>query len=213
MMPDVDVVEPRPSLRERKKTKTRQALLDAADKMFATRGYESTTLEDICDAAEVSLRTFFRYFDSKQDLALEANHKNAQRRREGLADPRREVDVFTFLRDSYTAMAKEFADDDYALQRFRLLREQDALQAKSLLIEVQSERDIADALMRELSGPDAELRARMIAAMVISGIRYAVLRWLSSDGTLKLYRLAKNVIDNVEEMAAPWLRRRPASSR
>jgi AcrR family transcriptional regulator len=198
------VVEPRPSLRERKKTKTRQALLDAADKMFAARGYEATTLEDICDAAEVSLRTFFRYFDSKLDLALEANHKNAQRRREGLAGPDRDVDVFTFLRESYAEMAREFADDRYALQRFRLLRDESTLQAKSLLIEVQSERDIADALRKEIGGPDAELHARLIAAMIVSGIRFAVLKWMQSGGTVKLERQARNVIDAVEELAAPW---------
>ena len=195
---------PRPSLRERKKSKTRQALLDAADEMFASRGYEATTLEDICDRAEVSLRTFFRYFDSKIDLALEANYKNAARRREGLTDPNRDVDVFTFLRESYAEMAREFADDRYALQRFRLLREQDTLQAKTLLIEVQSERDIADALRAEIGGPDVELHCRLIAAMVVSGIRYAVLKWMSSGGTIKLERQLRNVIDAVEELADPW---------
>lgn len=201
--PAVDV-EPRPGLRERKKTKTRQALLDAADEMFAARGYEATTLEDICDAAEVSLRTFFRYFDSKLDLALEANHKNAARRRWGLQDPNRDVDVFTFLRASYTEMAREFAEDKYALQRFGLLRDQESLQAKSLLIEVESERDIAQALRKEIGGPDAELHARLIAAMIVGGIRFAVLKWLASSGTAKLERLAKNAIDAVEEIAAPW---------
>ena len=58
------------TLRERKKQRTREALLRVAIELFTTRGYEGTTVDDIADAVGVSQRTFFRYFAGKEDAAL-----------------------------------------------------------------------------------------------------------------------------------------------
>jgi AcrR family transcriptional regulator len=54
--------------RDRKKSETRQALRDAAHRLFAEKGFSQTTIDDIAAAADVSRRTFFRYYDSKDDL-------------------------------------------------------------------------------------------------------------------------------------------------
>ena len=58
--------------RERHKRATRQALQAAADRLFAERGYDATTVRDIADAAGVTERTFFRYFAAKEELAIPA---------------------------------------------------------------------------------------------------------------------------------------------
>ena len=56
------------SLRDENKSRTRRALREAALKLFATRGYEETTTEEIAERAGVSARTFFRYFPTKESV-------------------------------------------------------------------------------------------------------------------------------------------------
>ncbi|SFA74326.1 TetR/AcrR family transcriptional regulator [Cellulomonas marina] len=59
-----------PGLRERKKAACRSALIDAAQAIAADRGVEAVTVEEVCERAGVSARTFFNYFDTKDDAVL-----------------------------------------------------------------------------------------------------------------------------------------------
>src|ERR1700761_9609489 len=60
-----------PGLRERKKARTRQAIADAAARLFAERGYEQVSVGEVADAAEVSEQTVYNYFQTKEQLATD----------------------------------------------------------------------------------------------------------------------------------------------
>jgi len=64
----VDGIAPDAGRRDRHRVEVRTNLYDAAVRLFSERGYEATGVDDIADAAGVSLRTFFRYFASKDDV-------------------------------------------------------------------------------------------------------------------------------------------------
>jgi AcrR family transcriptional regulator len=72
-------------LRERKKRRTRQALAEAALRLFAERGYERTTVADIAAAAEVSTRTFFAYFPTREDVVFADTDERLDAMRQALA--------------------------------------------------------------------------------------------------------------------------------
>lgn len=69
MMHDMQVAE-EPGLRERKKRARREALVDAAHQLVGQHGLDHVTVEMISSAAGVSVRTFFNYFDTKDDAVL-----------------------------------------------------------------------------------------------------------------------------------------------
>src|SRR5689334_1350264 len=78
------------SLRERKKARTRAALIEVSQRLFAERGYSVTTLDDICAEVEVTPQTLLRYFDSKARLAVAPEADAVVELRSVMQDPRRD---------------------------------------------------------------------------------------------------------------------------
>jgi AcrR family transcriptional regulator len=72
-------------LRERNKLRRREQITEAAIRLFAQHGFDGATIDDIAEAADVSRRTFFRYFARKEDVILGWKQQTAQELREALA--------------------------------------------------------------------------------------------------------------------------------
>src|ERR1700737_1206899 len=91
---------PIPGLRERKKQKTRDTIIKVALELFDERGYEQTTIAEIADAAEVSPRTIFAYFPSKEDILFSDVPEIQQRFAQALDHRAEGVTALDALRDS-----------------------------------------------------------------------------------------------------------------
>ncbi|WP_017555508.1 TetR family transcriptional regulator [Nocardiopsis baichengensis] len=169
--------DPPASLRERKKVRTRQALADTAVTLFGERGFDATPLDELLEAVEVSRRTFFRYYRSKEDVALTAAKElwsvflevldEAEGPRTG---PLRDV-----FRDTLLAALSRM-DEDWN-RRFRttlrLTAESPALEGHSLhhCAEVQTE------FRRRLDAPDG-LELRLLVEFCVAAWRSALDEWL-----------------------------------
>src|SRR3954452_16888854 len=99
----------RPGHRERKKQRTRQAIVDAALELFEDRGYQSATVAEISEAAGISPATFFVYFPSKADVLFDRWDEISERFDRRVAAMGPEESALDLLRDWYESEADRLA--------------------------------------------------------------------------------------------------------
>ncbi|WP_326820473.1 TetR family transcriptional regulator [Streptosporangium sp. NBC_01756] len=157
-------------LRERKKQKTRLALVDAALAMFAEQGYEATTVDQIAAAADVSPRTFFRYFATKEDVALCLPLDGFEVVLSELAARPMEEPPFTALNHAVRAMVTMLEEGDLA-DRARFLRARELIDATPALFAgsvrrmMENERQLIAEIARREGAHCDDLLAHFVVAL------------------------------------------------
>ncbi|WP_441249126.1 TetR family transcriptional regulator [Kitasatospora sp. McL0602] len=177
---------PRPSLTERRKAATQQEIALAAALLFAEHGPDATTAEDIARAAGVSLRTFYRYFRTKEDAVAPLLSAGVRHWVTELAAAPPELSLGAALeRSARIAVTPAPNRPAEALSWTRgLLRVVPG--APDLLavwhrVHHESELALTPALAT-LAGPDADpLEIRLTAAAANTGMRVAMETWAASD--------------------------------
>lgn len=162
-------------LRERKKLRTRRAIADAALHLFDERGYEETTISDIAAAADISPRTFFSYFPSKDDVVFAEMDERLAEVRAGLAErPEGETPLATFHRVVEALLKAIVAEDgEYGAIQVTLIRERPSLQAQALKRLADAEEGFVDVL-RELAPDLDEVTAVTVIGVAFGGLRAAI---------------------------------------
>jgi len=177
--------------RQRKKARTRRELVEAAVRLIGERGFEGTTIEDITDAADVSPRTFFRYFASKEEVLFSEHPQNVDDLRKQLASCPDGEPLLVSVQKAMLTLADRFqANRDFHLMRIRLTRESQAVAACGLRIQQDWVRIISRSLAQRL-GVDVrrDLRPTLIAGTANAAIRSALTRWEASGGREDLREL------------------------
>jgi AcrR family transcriptional regulator len=168
-------------LRERKKLRTRQALVDAALRLFAERGFDGVTLDELCAEVETSKRTFFRYFTSKEDVAMAPLHDMWNGFLAGLrTHPAAGGTVFELLRDVLAAALAAMPADGWAqrvLVSGRLAALTPSVNAHGLEFCDRTTR-AAVAVLRERFGFAADdLRPRLAVDLALAAFHCAMEDW------------------------------------
>lgn len=186
------------ALRERKKDQTREALARAAFELFQTKGYEGTTVAEIARAANVSRRTFFRYYASKDALLFVDDSDNLEQFRELLTMREPSDDEFAHVRRACAALAETYTRDrDQWLARAKIIDSSPSLGKQERQQDLAWEQAITDSLLAVTRLPKgiAERRARMLAGALFGAMRAAVSTWQELEGHADLPRLMGEALD------------------
>jgi AcrR family transcriptional regulator len=138
-------------LRERNKRRTRQAISDAATRLFIEHGYDHVTIADVAEAAGVAKMTVTNHFPHKEDLALDAHEEFVGAPARAVADRDLGQSAWTAVREAYfSALADRdpllgFADPAFA----RMLADSPALRARLRALHAHRESALADTLVAE----------------------------------------------------------------
>lgn len=178
--PGDDTSQPE-GVRQRKRRETRRRIAEAGLKLFLADGYEATTLDAIARAAGISRRTFFAYFESKDDilLAWQGGAWDAICAEVAASAPgRTPIDLLigVFLRYAELQQSGEMLRID------RLLRSSPTLQARKQAHYAAQERALFDALSAVWPQPERREALRLVAMAAVGALRIAVEAWSRDDG-------------------------------
>ncbi|HEY0240803.1 MAG TPA: TetR/AcrR family transcriptional regulator [Friedmanniella sp.] len=192
-------------LRERTRRAVQHELLLVALDLFATQGFESTTVDQIASAAGLSRRSFFRYFGTKEDVLTQTLAELGQQLAVDLrVRPASEV-PWVALRRAFDPLVELMSSDARALTMTRLMLDTPALQASHLQKVTSWQRALAEVLERRLDvGPDEHdrrLEADAVSGAAVGCLMAAQEAWVRADGARPLAELVDATMNAVGRAA------------
>jgi AcrR family transcriptional regulator len=173
----------KPGLRERKKEQTRALIADTARRLFAERGFDAVTVAEVARAADVSEKTVFNYFPSKEDLfysRLEAFEDDLLR---AIRDRRAGTSVLAAFRSFLMGRQGVFALDEGATEQLRgmtrLITESPALLARERVVFERYEDSLARLIAEETGAQPGDVEPRAVASALL-GVHRALIGYVRS---------------------------------
>jgi len=157
----------KPGLRERKKTRTRETVRREAFRLFELHGYAQTTIDQIAEAADVSPRTFFRYFPTKESV-LFSDDLLSPIIEAFLAAPADLSPVAAYRHAAAQVFATMAGPDyDYVIARQRLLYSLPEAKGALWNEHVGAIRLLTTAIAERLGRPESDYQMRVTAGAII----------------------------------------------
>lgn len=190
--------------RERKRRQTRERIEQAAMTLFLERGFDATTIEDITEAADVSKRSFFDYFPSKEEVVFAWQDSFADRLMAAIgARPAAESSVEAVEK---ALMATVVAStDERGLALGKLIHATPALKARDQLKYAKLEQKLTDALCaRRGNAPELRPRMRLLATIVIGALRVGGELWEEQPPGTSMEDFAKEIFGELWKVLAEF---------
>lgn len=172
----------RPSLTERRRAETQLEIATAAAELFAEQGAEATTAEEIARRSGVALRTFYRYFRTKEEAVAPLLAAGGRRWVELIAGSPAGLPVPQLLeRAAVEALTPGDALTSQALRGTRALLTDPGLRAVWQAVHQDSEDELVPALAARCGPGTDPLEIRLAAAAATAAIRVALESWAATD--------------------------------
>ena len=190
------------SLRERKKLETREAVTAAAHELFRGRGFDAVTVDEIAAAANVSPRTVFRYFGSKEAILFGDQDELLHHIREAIASRPPDEPIMIALREAVIEITHHTAEHrERQLARVRLTSSGASVAAYAQTVVVpQWAEALAEAVAARLDvDPSVNTRPRLLAGTAMAAMSAAGTLWLASNGDGDIVGLLNEAFDALTE--------------
>ncbi|WP_375546778.1 TetR/AcrR family transcriptional regulator [Streptomyces gossypii] len=192
------VAAPKLGLRERKKIQTRDAIRQAAYRLFAAQGYDATPVGQIAETAEVSPSTVFRYFPTKEDIVLTDEYDPviaAELRSRPCDEP-----PVTALRHALcTVMAEMYeVEGCETIQRLNLIHDVPAIRARMTEHGAVTSKLLTRVLSERTGRPVDDLELRVVTGAAMGALTEAFYHWVENgtpDGMAELVDNALRVLE------------------
>jgi AcrR family transcriptional regulator len=188
-----------PGLRERKKLETRNRLRAVALRLATERGVEHVTVEDIAAEADVSTRTFFNYFSSKEDALIGPEASSAADLAQALTDrpagepPLESLRALMLMR---AATIEEHVDEVRA--RMHLVKSCPALQPGYLATAAVFDRILTEGVAARIgTDPDLDPYPALLAAVASTAMRTTIVTWLAGPAGRSFTELLDQAFDQI----------------
>nr|SBO95193.1 Transcriptional regulator, TetR family [Nonomuraea gerenzanensis] len=185
--------------RDRKKLETRAALEHAALTLVAERGLAAVTVEDIAEAVDVSSRTFFNYFPSKEDALIGSGQAAADELCDRLNAVPERVPVLEALRLMARAEAERLQEQpERWLLRLKVFEQNPSLLPRLVASGSETERAVTAAVARRAGvEPCTSGYPELATAAAMAAFRVAMLRWSAAGGRPSLTALVDEAFDQL----------------
>ena len=187
-------------LRERKKQRTRQTIVEVGIRMFAERGFAETTLVDIAAAAEVAPSTFFNYFSSKLDIVFGLIDAIVESARERILlrdeDESATEAVLAWITDDLVAVERPYSEAMRSIPR--IIASDPELRSAERLKLALFEDVLAAAYARDLGESADGVRARVMAAIALRGMVEVWSSWYQQHAADPDFDLSDALVLKVE---------------
>jgi AcrR family transcriptional regulator len=200
--------------RERKKQRTRLDLMEHAARLFAANGFDETTTEDIAEAADLSQRTFFRHFGSKEAVLYADMDELRVRVRAALAERPAGEPALLAVREAILTLADTYeAERDHRLLQARLAAAYPSVSAYSrAVVQAEWEKELIAAVSDRLGvDPIRDPRPEIVAGAAMSALRASIRRWSAGGGTEHLPTIVAGAFEALASLSELAWRDGPAS--
>ncbi|MBB4277147.1 TetR family transcriptional regulator [Rhizobium mongolense] len=190
--------------RERKRRQTRERIEQAAMTLFLERGFDATTIEDITDSADVSKRSFFDYFPSKEEVVFAWQDSFADRLMAAIAARPKSQSPLKVVEEAIVETVAASANER-GLALGELIRRTPVLKARDQMKYAKLEQKLTEALVaRGGEGKEVRARMRLLSAIVIGTLRVGGERWQERPPEGPLEAFARELFADLWKMLADF---------